>query len=90
LITVFEPGFRVAGGRVTAGNWGFFSCRQIVREHGGDILIGSIEGQGSTLTVPLPKVKSADAVTRRPPFHEVDQPLHHAFKLNPLTRVAVD
>ena len=52
--TIFEPEFRVAGGRIAAGNWSMFSSRQIVREHGGDILIASREGEGTRVTVVLP------------------------------------
>ena len=51
---IFEPDFRVAGGRVAAGNWTMFNTRQIVREHGGDVRIASREGQGTRVTVILP------------------------------------
>jgi signal transduction histidine kinase len=52
--TIFDPGFRVAEGRVATGNWSMFSSRQIVREHGGEIRIASAEGQGTRVTVTLP------------------------------------
>lgn len=52
--TIFEPGFRVTGGRVAAGNWSMFSSRQIVREHGGDIRIESEKGNGTRVVVTLP------------------------------------
>lgn len=51
---IFDPEFRVAGGRVAAGNWSMFNSRQIVREHGGDIRISSREGQGTRVTIILP------------------------------------
>ncbi len=51
---IFEPNFRVSGGRVAAGNWSMFGSRQIVREHGGDIRIASTEGRGTRVTVVLP------------------------------------
>lgn len=51
---IFEPQFRVAGGRMAAGNWSMFNSRQIIREHGGDIHITSREGQGTRVTVVLP------------------------------------
>ena len=54
LHSIFDPGFRVSGGRMAAGNWGLFSSRQIVREHGGDIRIASSEGQGTRVTIALP------------------------------------
>jgi signal transduction histidine kinase len=56
---IFEPEFRVAGGRVAAGNWSMFNSRQIVREHGGDIRIASREGQGTRVTVTLPAEQNA-------------------------------
>jgi signal transduction histidine kinase len=52
--TIFDPGFRVAEGRVASGNWSMFSSRQIVREHGGEIRIASTQGQGTRVTVTLP------------------------------------
>lgn len=54
LQSIFDPGFRVSGGRVSSGNWSLFNARQIVREHGGDIRIASREGQGTRVTVSLP------------------------------------
>jgi two-component system, sporulation sensor kinase E len=58
LANIFEPAFRVRAGRVSTGNWGLFSCRQIIREHGGEIDIQSAPGQGTTVRVTLPGVKS--------------------------------
>jgi len=51
---IFEPKFRVAAGRVAAGNWSMFNSRQIIREHGGEIRISSREGQGTRVTIVLP------------------------------------
>jgi len=63
---VFDPGFKVAGNRVRTGNWSLFSSRQIVREHGGDIHIQSVEGQGTTVSVMLPRLSEADLENRSP------------------------
>ncbi len=54
LDTIFDPGFRVSSGRMSAGNWSLFSSRQIVFEHGGNIQITSEAGAGTTVTVTLP------------------------------------
>ncbi len=54
LDTIFDPGFRVTSGRMSAGNWSLFSSRQIVFEHGGNIQITSATGEGTTVTVTLP------------------------------------
>ncbi len=51
---VFDPAFKVKGGRVSTGNWSLFSSRQIVREHGGEIDIHSSLGKGTTVRVTLP------------------------------------
>lgn len=58
---IFEPEFRVAGGRVAAGNWSMFNSRQIVREHGGDIRIASREGQGTRVTIVLPATSTGQS-----------------------------
>ena len=55
LQSLFEPGFRVRNGRVTAGHWGLFSSRQVVREHGGDLSIESAPGRGAVATLVLPR-----------------------------------
>jgi signal transduction histidine kinase len=52
--TIFDPGFKVAHGRVSTGNWSMFSSRQIVREHGGEIHIESERGKGTCVKVVLP------------------------------------
>ena len=54
LTHVFDPAFRVRAGRVSTGNWGLFSSRQIVRECGGDISIQSSSGQGTVVRIVLP------------------------------------
>jgi len=54
LETIFEPGFKVSGGRMSTGNWSLFSSRQIVFEHGGDIEITSTPGKGTIVNVRLP------------------------------------
>ena len=46
LANIFDPAFKVKGGRISTGNWGLFSSRQIVREHGGDIEILEYSRQG--------------------------------------------
>ncbi len=54
LAAVFDPGFRVAAGRVSTGHWSLFGARQIVREHGGEINISSTQGKGTTVKITLP------------------------------------
>lgn len=54
ITTIFDPGFRVAQGRMAAGNWSMFSSRQIIREHGGEIHIRSEQGKGTRVSVVLP------------------------------------
>lgn len=51
---VFDPGFKVAQGRIASGNWSLFNARQTVRELGGDIRISSEVGLGTTVLVSLP------------------------------------
>lgn len=51
---IFDPGFKVSKGRVSTGNWGMFSSRQIIQEHGGDIHITSKQGEGTKVRVILP------------------------------------
>ena len=54
LSGIFDPAFKVKERRVATGNWGLFSSRQIVREHGGDIDIQSAPGQGTVVRIVLP------------------------------------
>lgn len=56
LAGLFDPSFQNAGGRVRTGNWNMFGARQIIREHGGDIEVRSVAGQGTTARVTLPDV----------------------------------
>ena len=60
LSTIFDPGFNIAAGRVSTGNWSLFSSRQIIREHGGEIYIESVEGKGTTVRVTLPRLRESD------------------------------
>jgi signal transduction histidine kinase len=55
LATLFEPAFRVDGGRVATTNWGLFISRSIVSEHGGRLEIESSLGRGTTARVSLPR-----------------------------------
>jgi two-component system OmpR family sensor kinase len=54
LRELFEPGFRTKGRRVGASNWGLFTARQIIREHGGEISAERAEGGGTRVSVQLP------------------------------------
>ncbi len=54
--TIFEPSFRVNGGRVSTSNWSLFNARQIVYEHGGTITVESAPGSGTAVRVVLPVV----------------------------------
>jgi signal transduction histidine kinase len=54
--TIFEPSFKVAGGRVSSGNWSLFNSRQIVYEHGGDIRLETAPGKGTAMHITLPVV----------------------------------
>ena len=72
LAGVFDPGFYVEGGQVRSRNWGLFSSRQIVREHGGKIGIRSREGRGTTVTVSLPPEEESKARLAR---HAAERPL---------------
>jgi signal transduction histidine kinase len=51
---IFDPGFLVADGRVSTGNWSLFTSRQFIKEHGGDIRIQSLDGKGTTVSLILP------------------------------------
>ncbi len=50
---LFEPGFKVRAGQVRGGNWGLYTARQAVREHGGELELGS-PAVGSELLLRLP------------------------------------
>ena len=51
---IFNPGFKKDGTRVRA-SLSLFGCLNIARKHGGDIMVDSKVGQGSTFTVVLPR-----------------------------------
>ncbi len=51
---VFEPGFTTKGPGVGTG-LGLAICYQIIRDHGGNISIGSKEGKGTTVRIELPR-----------------------------------
>ena len=51
---IFDPSFKIAGNRVSSGNWSLFNTRQIVYEHGGDIRVDTAAGKGTTVQVSLP------------------------------------
>ena len=53
LAHLFDPSFRVEGSRVST-NWGLFTSRSIVADHGGQIEIASTEGLGTTAKISLP------------------------------------
>jgi signal transduction histidine kinase len=55
LATLFEPAFRVDGGRVATTNWGLFISRSIANEHGGSLEIESSPGRGTTARLSLPR-----------------------------------
>jgi len=50
---LFEPDFTKKGSRVKAG-MGLFICNNIVRKHGGQILVESQVDEGSTFVIHLP------------------------------------
>lgn len=54
LSLLFEPHFQITGNRVATGNWGMFSFRRMVREHGGDITVKSEPGRGTKVKIHLP------------------------------------
>lgn len=56
LPRVFERGVTDGGSGL-----GLFICRQIARDHGGEIMIDSVPGAGTTVTVMLPMHREEDA-----------------------------
>ncbi len=51
---MFQLGFSTKGGRRRNRGRGMFTCRAIVRKHGGEIAIDSREGHGTVVTIVLP------------------------------------
>ena len=51
---IFDPGFKIAGKRVAGSNWSLFNTRQIFYEHGGEIRLESVPGEGTAFFVTLP------------------------------------
>jgi len=54
LAELFEPGFNSRGTRVKA-SLGIITSLNVVRRHGGDLLVDSGLGRGSTFTIRLPR-----------------------------------
>ena len=53
LSRIFDPGFTTKGVKIGTG-LGLSICYRIIKEHRGEIRVGSVEGEGSTFTVVLP------------------------------------
>lgn len=51
---IFEPTFTTKTTQPGLHGFGLYYCRQIVREHAGELRVQSVLGQGSTFTVELP------------------------------------
>ncbi len=56
---IFSPNFLVTEERVSTGNWGMFTARQILREHGGDIKITKSGHGGTTVLLTVPGEKTS-------------------------------
>ncbi len=54
LAQLFDPAFQTQGDRISTTNWGLFTTRRIIIEHGGQIDIDSAEGRGTTVRILLP------------------------------------
>jgi signal transduction histidine kinase len=54
LARIFDPVFNVSDGRVSTGNWGLFTSRQYIKNHGGELRIRSLIGKGTTVTLQIP------------------------------------
>jgi signal transduction histidine kinase/HAMP domain-containing protein len=57
----FTRGANVAG-RVAGSGVGLAIVRQVVEQHGGDVVVTSVEGEGSTFTIRLPLAPDAATV----------------------------
>jgi signal transduction histidine kinase len=60
ISALFDPRFQVAGSRIASANWGMFSFRRMIRDHGGDISVqspfqenGRVWGVRVRITLPL-------------------------------------
>lgn len=62
LSRIFERGVTDGGG----SGLGLFICRQIARDHDGEITIDSVPGMGTTVTVMLPMHREEDAHAESP------------------------
>ena len=65
LTELFQPGFRTKDGRVGASNWGLFTARQVIREHGGDITAIRANNGGTRVLVRLPVWRAAGSVSEQ-------------------------
>lgn len=54
LSELFQPGFKTRDGRMAASNWGLFTARQAIREHGGDVTASRAATGGTRVVVRLP------------------------------------
>jgi signal transduction histidine kinase len=59
----FEPGFQAEGGRMAGSDWSLFSTREMVRRHGGDIMVESSPETGTTLNVRLRVIPIAGSMS---------------------------
>jgi signal transduction histidine kinase len=60
LSRLFDPTFRKEGARVGT-SWGLFVSRSIITEHGGELLITSVPGSGTTAKIVLPLAMASAA-----------------------------
>lgn len=53
---LFDPGFQIEEGRISAGNWKLFTAQQVIQEQGGEIRVSSKLGRGTTFVIVLPLI----------------------------------